>query len=389
MSSKNPRVTAIAGFIALTCTQFACGVDRAEVVSSYAELVEASYGESVTAAETLATKIKEFTASPSAATLQAAKDAWIASREPYLQTEVYRFYEGPIDNETDGPEGALNAWPMDEKYLDYVDNGGMVDNGGLINDTMFDITADSIAAKNEAGGEKNISTGYHAIEFLLWGQDLSEGAGAGNRPHTDFVDGGTAPNADRRRLYLEVAADLLVSDLKSVHDQWKTDGAYRKQFTEADADESLEKILTGMIVLTGFETGGERLQAALDSGDREDEHSCFSDNTHRDMIQDIQGIINVWEGTYTFQDGTKWEGESVKSVVEDVDSELADKLSAQLADALAKANALQTPFDQEISKSNMEGNARVTALISALQDDAEKTMQTIFTELGFTVPMVE
>ena len=373
-------------YAALGMIGSACQVDRAEIVSSYAELAEASYGESVTAAKNLSAKIKEFTASPSEAGLQEARDAWIASREPYLQTEVYRFYEGPIDNETDGPEGALNAWPMDEVYLDYTSDDA---NAGLVNDTMFDITADSIAAKNEKDGDKNIATGYHAIEFLLWGQDLSEGAGAGDRPYTDFVDGGMVANADRRRQYLEVSADLLVSDLEAVHAQWKTDGAYRVSFTSADADESLEKILTGMIVLAGFETGGERLQAALDSGDREDEHSCFSDNTHRDMIQDIQGIINVWTGTYTFQDGTKWSGASLKSVVEETDADLAAQLDTQLNDALVKANAMQVPFDQEIAKSNPEGNARVEALISALRLDAEKTMEAIFAKMGFAVPMPE
>lgn len=33
------------------------------------------------------------------------------------------------------------------------------------------------------GVQANVATGYHAIEFLLWGQDLNgTNPGAGNRP---------------------------------------------------------------------------------------------------------------------------------------------------------------------------------------------------------------
>ena len=374
------------GGLVLGCSS--CGDDetnvRADVVSSYAELVEASYKESLDAAKVLNNAIKAFTANPSEAAFTEAKEAWLASREPYLQTEVYRFYEGPIDNETDGPEGLLNAWPMDEHFVDYTE--GKPD-AGLINDTSFAITAENIEGKNEEDGEKNIATGYHAIEFLLWGEDTTEEAGAGQRPYTDYVtgDNGTAKNQDRRAKYLEVTGDLLVSHLEQVHSQWTTDGAYRKAFVADEADKSLEKILTGMIVLAGFETGGERLQAALDSGSREDEHSCFSDNTHRDMVQDVQGISNVFYGTYTFQDSTSWSGKGIKSVIEELDADLATTLGAEIDAALASAKSLQVPFDMEIKPNNAAGRMRVEDLITKLFK-VEATLRSVFNQMKFTVP---
>jgi putative iron-regulated protein len=98
---------------------------------------------------------------------------------------------------------------MDESYVDSVEGA---EGAGLINDRSFAITKASITDQNERGGEENIATGYHAIEFLLWGQDKSE-TGPGNRAYTDFVDG-KAANADRRRLYLKtVVTELLVDDL--------------------------------------------------------------------------------------------------------------------------------------------------------------------------------
>jgi putative iron-regulated protein len=146
--------------------------------------------------------------------MSAAKQAWLDSRDPYLQTEVYRVYDGPIDTPDDGPEGLLNAWPLDEQYIDYVVGD---DDAGIINgdDT---IDAATLEGLNEVGGEKNVATGYHAVEFLLWGQDLSE-TGPGERSYTDYVrDGsGTAANQDRRGTYLNVVGTMLVEHLSGVH----------------------------------------------------------------------------------------------------------------------------------------------------------------------------
>ena len=361
------------------------GGKNADVVSTYAQIVEASYTDSLTAAVELDEAINSFLADPTAAGLASAQQAWLDSREPYLQTEVYRFYDGPIDNPTDGPEGLLNAWPLDENYIDYVDGDA---GAGIINDTAETIDEASLEALNGVGGESNVATGYHAIEFLLWGQDFSDN-GPGERPHTDYVSGanGTAENQDRRGEYLNVSSALLIKHLTQVNDAWLEGADYRTEF-ESDADAGIEKILTGMIVLSGFETGGERLQASLDSGDQDDEHSCFSDNTHRDMVQDVRGIMNVWKGTYTALDGSVIEGPGIYDVVLDLDSDLAARLDAQIVESLELANALKAPYDQEIAPDNAEGNARVQALIQSLRDQ-ETMLEEVFVGLGLSVPVSE
>ena len=376
----------VAGSAVLACSGCGESADtKTQAVTNYADIVLASYDDSLTTGKALDAAIKTLVATPTEANLEAAKTAWLAAREPYLQTEVYRFYEGPIDNETDGPEGLLNAWPMDENYVDYTADNA---DAGLINDTTFEINAANVEGANEAGGEKNIATGYHAIEFLLWGQDTSD-TGPGTRPYTDYVtDGtGTAANQDRRGQFLSVCGDLLVTHLTMLHDAWAEGGSYGATFAEG-GDASLEKILTGMIVLAGFETGGERLQAALDAGDREEEHSCFSDNTHRDMIQDVQGIHNVYAGTYAKLAGGEVSGKGIKHVIDEVNTDLSDRLGTEIEDALAKANAMEVPFEAEIIASNPEGNARVAALISALRT-VEGTLEEVFEAMGFTVPVPE
>jgi putative iron-regulated protein len=45
--------------------------------------------------------------------MDAAKEAWLTARQSYGPTEAYRPYGAPIDDDN-GPEGQLNACPLDE-----------------------------------------------------------------------------------------------------------------------------------------------------------------------------------------------------------------------------------------------------------------------------------
>ncbi|MEM9190858.1 MAG: imelysin family protein, partial [Myxococcota bacterium] len=125
-----------------------------------------------------------------------------------------------------------------------------------------------------------------------------------------------------------------------------------------------------------------------DSGDQEDEHSCFSDNTHRDMVGDCIGIQNVYEGRYQRLDGTMVMGTSVYDIVAQVDMALADRLRTEIAASVTAAEALQPPFDQEIASGNTAGNDRVRALITALRTQ-EATLQEVFAAFGLTVEIPE
>ncbi len=359
--------------------------ELSDAVATYSRIVLASYEDSLETAVALDDAIGALLEDPSEEKLHDARDAWRAAREPYLQTETYRFYEGPIDNTEDGPEGLLNAWPLDENFIDYVADN---DNAGIINDLDATIDADALIGLNEAGGEKNIATGYHAIEFLLWGQDQDDD-GPGARPYTDFVDGGTAANQDRRRDYLRVVSALLVENLESLVDAWKEDqDNYRADFEAEEPEVALERMLSGMIILSGFETGGERLQTALNTGDQEDEHSCFSDNTDRDMVQDVRGIQNVWLGRYERTDGSTVSGVGIADVVAGTDADLAEQVSDRVAKSLELAEALLPPFDQEIMLGNDAGRARVSDLIDSL-DTQEDDLFEVFDAFGLSVEIPE
>ena len=192
-------------------------VNEAEVVKGYGELVYHNYSDTHQAARAMQQAIDQFLAKPTQAGLEQARAAWLHAREFYGQTEAFRFYGGPVDDEN-GPEGRMNAWPMDESYVDYVQGKK---SRGLINNPKFLITRANLIDQNERGGEENVATGWHAIEFLLWGQDTSA-TGAGDRPYTDYVEG-KAPNAERRAKYLREVTALLVDDLKSLKAAWAPD----------------------------------------------------------------------------------------------------------------------------------------------------------------------
>ncbi len=345
--------------------------NAAEAVSTYAEMVHASYEDSLITARTLDAAATALVANPSAATHTAVQAAWRAAREPYLQTEVYRFYGGPIDDEQDGPEGLINAWPLDEGHIDYVEGAPDI---GIINDPQRPINAASLSAANLNPGETDVATGYHAIEFLLWGQDLND-EGPGQRPFTDYAldASATMANQDRRGAYLTTASELMLGNLADLVDAWAPNSAgnYRSSFEDAAPADALGRILSGMIILSGFELAQERLSAALDAQDQEEEHSCFSDNTHRDMVQDVQGIQNVWLGSYAPLQGAAVSGTSLRDVIAEGDAALAGQITSQIAESLSLAKAIQPPFDQEIAPGNAAGNARVEALIEALTDQTE------------------
>jgi putative iron-regulated protein len=339
----------------------------APVLSNYSNIVHANYQDTLQSALRMQQAINAFLAQPSAESQQAAQKAWREAREFYGQTEAYRFYGGPIDDD-DGPEGRLNAWPMDESYVDSVK--GRAD-AGLINNPAFVINMDNLIAQNERGGEENIASGWHAIEFLLWGQDMSEN-GPGNRAFTDFVDG-QAPNADRRREYLRVITDLLVSDLNELVKEW-TPGRksnYRAHFEKGGLD-SVRMMFVGLGSLSRGELAGERLEVALNSQDQEDEHSCFSDNTHRDVVNNALGIENVWLGRYKRADGSVVQGPSMKDLVATKDAALADQTTQQIAASVAAANAIQAPFDREIvGARDAAGRQRIQKTINSLTQQSK------------------
>ena len=339
---------------------------KQRVIAQYAAIASATYEDSLAAARNLQRAIDTLLKKPGVRSLEATRRAWLEARTPYLQTEAFRFYDGPIDQ----VEGLINAWPIDENYVDYVAGDP---EAGIINDTKKypRITRELIVSLNEREGERNISTGFHALEFLLWGQDFSTN-GPGNRPWQDFTD--ESRHASRRCEYLRLAAALLVENLQTVASAWAAvpTNNYRHEFCALDPDESLARIFKGIGALSGPELAGERLTVPYETKEQEDEHSCFSDNTHNDVINSLVGVENVYLGRYVRTDGTVIQGPGLRALLAQTDSAFADRLASQMEASLAAARAIPLPFDQAILGANTApGRVAIKKAIVSIQAQAD------------------
>ncbi|MEZ5539780.1 MAG: imelysin family protein [Pseudomonadales bacterium] len=359
------------------------------VIAHYGDIAQAVFSDALKAAEALQQASDKLIAEPTAANLEAARQAWFAARVPYMQSEVFRFGNSVVDDW----EGQLNAWPLDEGLIDYVSqdyqaalgnpgaSANIIANTSLkVGEKTLDlttITPELLASLNELGGsEANVATGYHAIEFLLWGQDLhGTAAGAGERPATDYVqgEGCTGGNCDRRAQFLKAASALLVKDLQDMVAQWQPNADnYRAQLQKETGEQGLRKMLFGMGSLSLGELAGERMKVALEANSTEDEHDCFSDNTHNSHFYDAKGIRNIYLGEYKRTDGSVLSGPSLSALVKAKDAAIDTDLQAKLAateqamQVLVDSAAQGQHFDQLIAADNAAGNEKVKAAIAAL-----------------------
>ncbi len=363
--------------------------DLNAVIKNYADMAQAGYADSLSEARKLKTAVDKLVQEPSDANLKAAREAWIAARVPYVQTEAFRFGNKIVDDW----EGRVNSWPLDEGLIDYVSEeygkespandlyvANVIANtsikiAGEVVDTSK-ITKELLANKlQEAGGvESNVATGYHAIEFLLWGQDLNgTGPGAGNRPATDYdVKNCSNGHCERRAQYLETATDLLVDDLAWMTNQWGPEGAARKAAMADGGRAGLIALFTGLGSLSYGEMAGERMKLGLMIHDPEEEQDCFSDNTHNSLYYDAVGIKNVYLGSYKRIDGSVVSGPSASDLVRakspetDAHTRAAIDETLKRMEAIVKRAGAGEHYDQLIGEDNPEGNAIVGAAIDAL-----------------------
>jgi len=405
MTLPKPSTSALALALALGQAGFAAAeTAKADVLANYADIAAAKYEDSLTTAKRLQEAVSALVSDPSAEALNTAKEAWLAARVPYQQTEVYRFGNAIVDDW----EGKVNAWPLDEGLIDYVDAsyGGPSDANELaalnvVANESFTLSGEEVDASeitpellegslHEADGvEANVATGYHAIEFLLWGQDLNgHEPGAGERPWTDYAAGDECTNGhcDRRGAYLTAATDLLVSDLEWITAQWQEGGEARAALM-MDENAGLSAILTGMGSLSYGEQAGERMRLGLMLNDPEEEHDCFSDNTHNSHYYDGLGIQNVYLGEYVRTDGTVVSGASLSDMVAEADEALDAEMQAKLSATMRELGHIKTAaeagftYDQMLEAGNDKGEALVMGGVDALIDQT-RSIERVVSALG-------
>ena len=386
-------------------------VDPAAIIDTYVAIARASYEDSLIAAQDLQRAVNRLLDNPSENGLQAARAAWLAARVPYQQTEAYRFGNAVVDEW----EGRVNAWPLDEGLIDYtatsygtesdfnyfysanVIANEILDAGGVVVDAAV-ITPQLLAEELHQldGVEANVATGYHAIEFLLWGQDLNgTSPGAGERPWTDYsLTACTNGHCDRRRDYLSAAVTLLVNDLEEMVQNWQAGGAAYEDLISKGVEGGLATMLTGMGSLAYGELAGERIRLGLLLNDPEEEHDCFSDNTHNSHFYDARGIRNVFLGEYRRVSGEDVTGPSLEDLVRQQAPGVHAEMMARLEEtefamtAMVAEAARGNTFDVLIGRDNTQGEAIVTRIVDALMEET-RTIEKIINALALTNVSIE
>jgi putative iron-regulated protein len=387
------------------------GVSPGAILDTYIAIASAAYEDSLITARQLEQSVDAFLASPSALTMQQARNAWLAARVPYQQTEAFRFGNRVVDEW----EGRVNSWPLDEGLIDYtaasygeesdfnyfysanVIANEIIDLGGITVDAAM-ITPQLLAENLHLidGVEANVATGYHAIEFLLWGQDLNgTSPGAGNRQWTDYsLQNCSNGNCDRRRDYLKAATVLLVNDLEEMVGNWQPGGAAYMDLMGKGEQAGLATILTGMGSLAYGELAGERIRLGLLLNDPEEEHDCFSDNTHHSHYYDALGIKNVYLGEYRRVSGELVSGASLADLI----SQQAPAISAEMMARLEETeSAMQrlvdegesgNTFDVLIGRDNAQGEEIITRIVDALMEET-RTIEKIINALSLVNVSIE
>jgi putative iron-regulated protein len=378
-----------------------------DVLSTYGDIAQAIYEDSLNEAREMQIAVEEFLAAPDDATLDAARAAWIDARIPYQQSEGLRFGNPYVDNW----EGRVNAWPLDEGLLDYVaDNYGDSSDMNplytlnLIAEEHIRIGARELDARvvdaallrelhEGMGVEANVTTGYHSVEFLLWGQDLNgTGPGAGNRPPSDYnFTACTNGNCERRAQFLRVATGLLIADLEEIAAAWAPGGAARQELAAKGEEGGLATILTGIGSLSYGELAGERMRLGLILRDPEEEHDCFSDNTHNSHYYNQVGMIALWRSEYTRVDGSTISGPSLRDYVIARDPGVAERMDAAMAEALTRLGEIKTAadsgrmaYDQMLAAENPEGNRMIQEAVDALIAQT-RADEAVVASLGLTI----
>jgi putative iron-regulated protein len=381
---------------------------KAAVIATYVAIAQASYGDAAQAARELTDAIDVLLKTPTETTLAEARQAWLNARVPYLQTEAFRFGNPVVDEW----EPRVNSWPLDEGLIDYVapSYGSESDNNyfytaNIIANPLIDIGGISVDASTITpqllaetlhtidGVDANVATGYHAIEFLLWGQDLhGTDVGAGERKATDYdVAKCSNGNCERRRAYLQSAMRLLVADLDEMAQSWQSGGAAYESLMAKGEDGALATMLTGMASLAYGELATERMQLGLLLHSPEEEQDCFSDNTLWSHYYDAKGIANIYHGTYERRNGELVSGASIEALLRATAGAEHAEMNAKVESVELAMQALvrqSSPYDVLIANGNANGERLLTQAINALLEE-KNSIEKIISAFGLTNVSIE
>lgn len=278
------------------------------------QVIVPTYNDLAAKALSLQTATATLEANPTAANLDAAKNAWVATRSPWEQSEGFLF--GPVDQE--GIDPSIDSWPVNVTDLNNV----LASSDAL--------TVEFLAA------QEGTLKGFHTIEYLLWGEN-------GGKQVADFTA--------REFEYLAACAGALAADTERLHDLWSPSGGnYIRNLTAAGESSSiyisqkaaLEEIANAMVVIAD-EVGNGKINDPYTQQDLSLEESRFSANSKADFADNIRSMRNIYLGQWTNNDGA-----GISDVVKAENATLDTEILAAIDAAIAAIEGIPGTFSEAV-----------------------------------------
>jgi putative iron-regulated protein len=336
-------------------------------VSNYSNIAETASRSALSQGVALKEAVSAFVKNPKAETHLLAKVSWMRARLPFLQSEFSRVIaeSGKVGSDI---SNRLNGWPIDPGHIDYT---CLMAGGNIISskEKYPAITSELLRSMNLKAGESDFTTGYHVIEFLLWGEDLDKES-SGKRSFKDY-DKNNSELAKRRADYLLACCELLIQDLKDLVFEWDTESKnnLRSSLESMPSDQAITKIL-GMVSFLADDLAKSQIGSIISKGATFKEQSTFSDTTHFDFLHTVAGISNLAAGAYVGLDGKlQILGLGLIGLAEQIPNSRADKIRSLINNAMKSAQAFKGPFDQfNQERKNLSPSEDSTVTLKALSE---------------------
>jgi putative iron-regulated protein len=297
-----------------------------QVISQFVSVVaNPNYVEIQAKSVALQTAVTALIATPNAANLATAQNAWKATRAPWELCEGFLF--GPVEDNDYDP--TMDSWPLNKTDVDLL----------LRSTASVDLTA--------VDALEGTSKGFHGIEYIIFGP-------GGTKKATDITD--------REKLYLASTTQSLVNTTTALRDSWATDkGNYSASVTTAGkgsavykSRKELFKAMVGAMAAICEEVGTGKMEEPYANRDSTLDESSFSHNTTTDFINNIKGILNVYNCTYNGATGNA----SLSTLVAAKNASLDAKIKTQYNTVLAKFALITTTFEKAVT--DQRGQVKAT-----------------------------
>ena len=273
-----------------------------EIALEYMRQIDTDFKQAGIEIEKFQSSIATLTDQTNIENLNLSKQAWLNAHSAYELTTLHRYYATQLMGEQDSLvlmqlQYQINHWPIVPGYIDYVD--GYPDSG-IVHDINVNLNADSLREQHGSFDVSEVTLGFHAIEFLLWGYDADSVA----RPATDFdavleltpkeIESGYTLEQlsnNRRRLFLSVVVDTLVKDFLALQSLWLAEEPSISQRIESISGTELIVILAdSMSAMLTQELLQRSLYPMLNGDFVESVQSPYSRSTQNAVSSQLSGL---------------------------------------------------------------------------------------------------